>query len=157
MNAAPLPMLQIRRFTAADLEALLPVEHEAYPDPWTQGMLRQEIDSLQSHFFVMHSGEALVGYGGFWLLLDEAHVTKVTVAAPWRGQGLGAYLMRHLLHTARANGAETMRLEVRESNQPAIALYERLGFARVGVRKGYYAKCNENAVVMVRTLDDLRP
>lgn len=157
MSAAAMPAVRIRRFTAADLADLLPIEHEAYPDPWTQGMLLQEIQGLSSHFFVMQLGEVLVGYGGFWLVLDEAHITKVTVAAPWRGRGLGRYLMRYLLNTARSNGAAVARLEVRAANASAIALYEDLGFGRIGVRHGYYAATNEDAVVMQRMLDDMRP
>lgn len=152
-----MPSVHLRRLLPSDIDTILPIEHEAYPDPWTQGMLRQEIDGLSSHFYVMLSGEEMVGYGGFWLILEEAHVTKVTVAAPWRGRGLGGYLMRFLLHTARSLGAESMRLEVREANATAIQMYEGLGFARVGLRRGYYAKSNENAVVMLRSLDDLRP
>src|SRR5690606_27411578 len=90
--------------------------------------------------------------GGFWLLLDEAHITKVTVAAPWRGQGLGHELMLHLLDTAQRRGATSARLEVREHNEAARHLYERLGFHAVGLRKGYYAKTNGTAVVMAKTL-----
>jgi [ribosomal protein S18]-alanine N-acetyltransferase len=131
---------------------LLAIENEAYPDPWKQGMFRQEISNATSFFCVALREEEIVGYGGFWLMLDEAHITKVTVAEPWRGQGLGHELMVYLLEEALRRGAASARLEVREHNQPARQLYEQLGFRAVGLRKGYYAKTNENAVVMAKSL-----
>ena len=134
---------------------LLAIETEAYPDPWKQAMFRQETTNPTSFFCVAYREHELIAYGGFWLLLDEAHITKVTVAAPWRGQGLGHELMAFLLREAEERGANTARLEVREHNVPARSLYERLGFRAVGLRKGYYAKTNETAVVMAKTLRGL--
>jgi len=133
---------------------LLEIENEAYPDPWRQGMFRQEITNATSCFIVAFQEDDIVGYGGFWLLLDEAHITKVTVAAAHRGKGLGHELLVHLLEKARERGATCARLEVREHNAPARRLYERMGFQSVGLRKGYYAITNETAVVMAKNLPD---
>lgn len=134
---------------------LLPIEHEAYPDPWTHGMFRQEIENGASQFFVMRVGRDLVGYGGFWLLLDEAHLTKLTITEPYRRQGLGIRLMRYLLRHAEMLGATAMRLEVRESNIAALRLYEKLGFEEVHRRKGYYAKTDETAIVMAKSFGNV--
>lgn len=131
---------------------LLAIEHEAYPDPWTPGMFRQEMINRTSHFFVAFTGGELVGYAGFWLLVDEIHITKVTVAAPFRGQGYGRELMEHLFAHGRRLNATSVRLEVRESNEPARRLYDSLGFEHVGLRAGYYARTGEAAVVMVRAI-----
>ncbi len=146
-DAPPIP--DLRRLTRHDIPVLMPVEREAYPDPWTQGMFRQETVNQSSHFYVGYEGESLIVYGGFWLVLEEAHLTKVTVRADRRGEGLGRALMVFLLDEARRLGATTVRLEVRESNLPAQRLYRTLGFRKVGVRKGYYTRSQENAVVMV--------
>lgn len=148
----------VLHFLPLDLRHLPPVlaiEREAYPDPWTEGMFRQEVSSGMSHFYLGFREDALIAYGGFWLVLDEAHITKVTVAAPWRGQGYGRTMVVHLLRAAVALRAKVARLEVRESNQPARRLYDQLGFVCVGLRKGYYAKTNETAVVMKRDLGDI--
>lgn len=145
--------LRFERIAREHIPLLLPIEHEAYPDPWTQGMFRQEIESRNSHFYVVQLNDEIVGYGGFWLVLDEAHVTKVTVAEAHRGRGFGRRLMEYLLERSTWYGAASIRLEVREQNDPAIQLYASLGFKRIGLRPGYYAKTNETAVVMFRNLD----
>ncbi len=130
------------------LPSILDIEREAYPDPWSQGMFHQEIGKSISHFYLAFLEDTLVGYAGFWLLLDEAHVTKVTIAARFRGQGLGRSLMELLLERARQLGATTVRLEVRERNTAARTLYESQGFSPIRIRKGYYARSNESAIEM---------
>jgi ribosomal-protein-alanine N-acetyltransferase len=145
--------LRVERFGEQHIDLLMPIEIEAYPDPWTHGMFRQELTNATSNFFVAYLDDEIVGYCGFWLVLEESHVTKITVAEPWRGRGYGRVLLNFLLETSFARGAETIRLEVREGNLPALRLYESLGFRRVGLRRGYYAKTNETAVVMARHLD----
>jgi len=136
------------------IPTLLDIELEAYPDPWTEGMFQQELHSHASYFFLAFRGDMLVGYGGFWLVVDEAHITKVTVAKACRRMKYGRSIMRYLLQKARELGAKTVRLEVRESNAAARSLYESMGFEEVGLRRGYYAQTNETAVVMTRTLAD---
>lgn len=128
------------------------IEGQAYPEPWTYNMFRQELENECSYFCAMFQNDLMVGYGGFWLLLDEAHITRVTVIPELRGQGLARKLMFHLLEAAVDHGAVVARLEVRESNAPALALYERLGFLREGRRKAYYQRSNEDAIVMVKKL-----
>ena len=142
--------LRYRYLSEQHLPAVMTLETQAYPDPWTHGMFRQEIDNGASHFFLALRENRLVGYGGFWLVTDEAHLTKLTVAEQQRRTRLGTRIMLHLLREAALAGAKMMLLEVRESNTPARCLYEKLGFARVGLRKGYYARSNEAAVVMTR-------
>lgn len=152
MSVSEESLVQIKRLAQEHIEPLLEIENEAYPDPWKHSMFQQEITNSTSYFYVLLREEEIVGYGGFWLMLDEAHITKVTVAGGHRGQGIGRKLMLHLLLEAEAKGANTARLEVREHNAAARGLYERLGFRAVGLRKGYYAKTNETAVVMAKSL-----
>ncbi len=135
------------------LDALLELEQASYPDPWTMGMFQQEITGQSSHFFMALRGEAILGYGGFWMLMDEAHITKITVAQPWRGAGHGQAILEFLIARSIEYGAKTMRLEVRASNAVARSLYARNDFHEVGVRKGYYARSGEDAVVMVKYLE----
>ncbi len=134
------------------LEQIMEVELEAYPEPWTVAMFREEIRNRRSYFFVALAEGEFVGYSGFWLVLDEAHITSVTVADHYRGRGYGREQVVHLLETAIELDARSATLEVRPSNHPARELYDSLGFRAVGMRKGYYSKTNEDAVVMMKEL-----
>lgn len=132
------------------LPMVLEMERCAYPDPWTLGMYRMELENAHSHLFVLLLEGELAGYAGFWLVLDEAHITRVTIAEAYRGRGHGRTLMTHLMQSAYDLGAALARLEVRESNMPARRMYEGLGFETEGKRLGYYQRTNENAVLMCR-------
>lgn len=139
-------------FAMDHIPAVMHIESEAYPEPWTYQMFRQELENRQGYFCVMYFNEEIAGYGGFWLLLDEAHITRVTAVSRLRGMGLGRRMMQHLLEIATERGAVVARLEVRESNLAALHLYESLGFLREGRRKAYYQNTNEDAIVMVKKL-----
>ncbi|MCL4692952.1 MAG: ribosomal protein S18-alanine N-acetyltransferase, partial [Candidatus Hydrogenedentes bacterium] len=120
--------------------------------PWTEGMFRDEIRNNFSRFFVAMLDKVLVGYGGFWLVVDEAHITSVTVRDIYRGRGFGRRLVEHLLQEAEDAGARIATLEVRVSNLRARNLYLQYGFRPVGLRKNYYPKSNEDAIVMLKEL-----
>ncbi len=90
----------------------------------------------------------IVGYGGLWLMVDEAHVTSVAVRPEFRGRGLGQLLMLTLFDIAQQRDARWVTLEVRHSNTGAQNLYKKLGFHEAGVRPRYYTDNNEDAVVM---------
>lgn len=134
------------------LDEILDIEHEAYPEPWTVRMFRDEMRNERSHFHVALLEDRIVGYAGFWLVLDEAHITTVAVRDAWRGRGYGRQLLNHLLATAVEAGARRATLEVRVSNLKARNLYVSVGFRPVGLRKGYYPKNNEDAIVMLAEL-----
>jgi len=128
------------------------ISEEAYPDSWTDHMFRDELGNHLSRFYVAFDDKLLIGYCGLWIVADEAHITTVAVSQELRGLGYGRRLMEQLLAVARDEGAVMAALEVRTSNEPAIGLYTSLGFKTVGRRKGYYAKTNEDALVMVKDL-----
>ncbi len=93
-------------------------------------------------------GAAVIGYGGLWLMVDEAHVTSIAVHPDFRGKGLGELLMLALMDVSIRLDARFVTLEVRVSNTVARALYEKLGFRQAGIRPRYYTDNNEDAVVM---------
>jgi ribosomal-protein-alanine N-acetyltransferase len=142
--------LEFQRFTVDYLPNVLYVESESYPEPWTHGMFRQELENPNSYIYLAMQEDRFIGYAGFWLVLDEAHITRVTVAEKYRGMGYGRVLTQYMLERAFELGAVLARLEVREANVPARALYDRLGFVVEGMRKGYYQRTNENAVLMLK-------
>lgn len=132
------------------LTAIMEIEKEAYPEPWTPGMFREEMRSKRSYFYLAFYGDTLIGYAGFWLVLDEAHITSLTVARDYRGYGYGREQLQHLFVVAEEHGVRTYTLEVRVSNERAKKLYESVGFRAVGLRKGYYSSTREDAIVMIK-------
>ncbi len=134
------------------IDSLMAIEHEAYAEPWTRTMFYEELRNDLSFFYVAFRDDEIIGYVGFWLVLDEAHITTVVVKRPYRGRGLGWMLMEHILARAREQGARIATLEVRVSNERAISLYQRMGFRTVGIRKGYYPRTGEDAQVMLLEL-----
>jgi len=91
---------------------------------------------------------SIVGYGGFWMIAGEAHVSTLAVSVDWRGRGLGAWLLWNLLERARQLGAFEATLEVRASNKVAQSLYAKFGFVKVGERRRYYQDNGEDAWIM---------
>ena len=140
----------------AQLPAILEIENVVNGSPWSERSFRNEIDHPHGLFRVALEDGAVVGYGGVWLVIDEAHVTNVAVAPAFQRRGIGRRLMIELLRAARDKGMSCATLEVRAGNAPALHLYESLGFERTAVRRGYYPDNKEDAVVMWRhRLDDL--
>jgi ribosomal-protein-alanine N-acetyltransferase len=153
MSVSESVALRFEPIAVEHLDEVLAIEVEAYPEPWTEGMFRDEIRNTHSHFYVVLLDEALVGYGGFWLVVDEAHITSVTVRDVFRGRGFGCRLVEFLLREAEDVGARVATLEVRVSNVRARNLYLQYGFRPVGLRKNYYPKSNEDAIVMLKELN----
>lgn len=139
-----------------DLDAVSAIETGAYAFPWTRGNF---VDSLAAGYLAEvledESGQ-LLGYFIAMVGVDEMHLLNITVAPAWQGQGLGRLMLHALAERARELGLASLWLEVRQSNQRARALYAHLGYAEVGLRRGYYpaAGRREDAVVMSLVLQD---
>lgn len=149
MNAVLEPRPQSRPMTVRDLDAVVGVEQRAYSHPWSRGNFT---DSLAAGYLaeVWWLGEAVLGYFIAMPGVDELHLLNITVAPEHQGQGHGRVMMAALRQHALQAEAASLWLEVRESNHRARALYRSLGFAEVGLRRGYYpaAVRREDAVVM---------
>jgi ribosomal-protein-alanine N-acetyltransferase len=149
MNAVLKPAISYRKLKKADLDAVMAIEPEIYPHPWTRGNFA---DSLRAGYncWACEQEGALIGYAVMMLVLDEAHLLNISIARGFQGCGLGRCLLEHLIGVARKHGAQTMFLEVRPSNKAAIGLYESIGFNEFSVRKGYYPGANgrEDAILM---------
>lgn len=154
MNARPAPnTAQLRPMTEADVTAVMRIEVEAYPFPWTHTIFR---DCLRAGYasWVLDAGGELLGYGVLSAAAGEAHVLNVCVNPRSQGEGHGRRLMRRLIDLARWHRAERIFLEVRPSNPHAIALYDSLGFNEIARRANYYpsASGREDAIVMALEL-----
>lgn len=153
--------LQTLRFEPLDprhIPAILDIEKESNTAPWSERSFRNELDNPHSIFVVAMLKGEVVGYGGIWKVVDEAHVTTVSVAASARRQGIGERIMLELLKRAKADGMTCSTLEVRAGNEAAIRLYEKLGYIDTARRRGYYPDNKEDAVVMwLNDLQDWSP
>lgn len=156
MSVSKPPLVTMVPLAERYLTDMLAIEVEAYPEPWSRGMFYDELRNNHSYFFVALDAEkAVAGYAGFWLVLDEAHVTSIVVRHDLRGRGVGRELLAYLLTRAREVGARMATLEVRASNEAAQALYSDFGFLKVGRRKGYYPTTNEDAILMLKEFVDI--
>jgi [ribosomal protein S18]-alanine N-acetyltransferase len=136
----------IRRATPADLDALEEIERHSFPRPWSRAMFAAELERVGSWLDV--AGEPVIAFCTAWHIVDELHIHSIAVHPDHRRDGVGAALLDHVLVAARAAGCVLATLEVRRSNQPAIALYARAGFVTVNVRASYYQDNHEDALVM---------
>ncbi|WP_042170775.1 ribosomal protein S18-alanine N-acetyltransferase [Paenibacillus gorillae] len=145
MNAKVL----FRPMALEDIERIVAIEEEAFATPWTAEAFRNELlNNMFARYVVMESDDRIIGYGGMWIIIDEAHVTNIAIEADRRGKGLGERLMDQLQRRAVYYGATKMTLEVRASNIIAQSLYGKLGFEPSGIRPAYYSDNQEDAIIM---------
>ncbi|MGB5052221.1 MAG: ribosomal protein S18-alanine N-acetyltransferase [Caldilineaceae bacterium] len=164
MSLPPIPPrpLCIRPMTADDLDGVLLLEEQSFPTPWSRALYEYELSDnrLSRYRVVVPAGEdassAVLAQAGWMLFGDEAHVLTIAVRPEFRGQGIGRWLLLHLLSEARAEGCVNVVLEVRPSNEAALHLYEKLGFALIGRRKRYYPDKEDALVLLLEGLDDDR-
>jgi [ribosomal protein S18]-alanine N-acetyltransferase len=131
------------------LRSVIRIEQQVYPRPWSMGLFMSELGYHGSRvYLVARVGSTVVGYGGVMLVADDGHVTTLAVDPAWHRHRLGTRLLHALAVAAIDRGARNLTLEVRVSNDAAKELYRAFGFAPAGIRKGYYAETNEDAIVM---------
>lgn len=136
-----------------DILEVLKIEQESFPgESWTEKMFLDELAlKFSSILLAAASDGKILAFAVLWNICGELQINDVAVSPGMRRRGIGAALLSEAFRRGRAAGAETATLEVRAGNSPAIALYESLGFKRVGRRKGYYAG-GEDAILMDKSL-----
>jgi ribosomal-protein-alanine N-acetyltransferase len=131
------------------LRAVLRIEAQVYPRPWSLGLFMSELALRGSRVYVVaRVGGTVVGYAGLMLTGGDAHVTTLAVDPQWHRRKIGTRLLLTIARAAVARGAGALTLEVRMSNHPAQELYRVFGLQPAGVRKNYYVEVNEDALVM---------
>ncbi len=137
------------------LDQAAALERRCFSRPWSREMLAEELTHPFALYLAAQNGAGeLMGYAGAHLAADEAAINNVATAPEFRRQGVAELLMRRLLALAAERGAAHCYLEVRQSNEPAQALYRKLGFRPLGLRKNYYDDPPEHAVIMGKELTD---
>ena len=146
-------MVSLARFRWWHVDDVLPIERSLFqPEPWTAHHFWSELGQTTSrHYVVAVEDDAVVGYAGLCDYPDEAFVQTMAVAREHQGRGIGALLLEELLAEAARRRQPRVLLEVRADNAPAQRLYARYGFAKEGVRRGYYPG-GVDAWVMTRAL-----
>lgn len=146
-------MIEIRNACEGDLSRIAGIERENFSLPWDENMLATQL--REGYIFLAAvSGDTVLGYVGVQCVLDEGYMSNIAVDKAYRGQGVAGRLMTALHERAVRRGLSFISLEVRPSNAPAIALYEKFGYKEEGRRRNYYEKPREDAVIMTRRWED---
>ncbi|ASC69250.1 Putative ribosomal-protein-alanine acetyltransferase [Halomicronema hongdechloris C2206] len=151
-----MPRLICRPLTNIDLPAIVHLDQLCFGGLWSLDGYRRELDSPNSDLIVLSrpeaigATEAIIGIGSLWAILDEAHITLLGIAPSHRGLGLGQWLLGQLLWRAHHRQLARATLEVRPSNQAALAIYSKFGFTEAGRRHHYYAD-DEDAMILWRS------
>lgn len=152
LKAVTLSELLLKPLIVDDLAAAVELDRQCLGGLWTIDGYRRELDSPNSELWgiarSLQQPQSLIAMGCFWAILEEAHITLLAVVPDYRRQGLGSLLLSTLLERAKARGLERATLEVRKSNQAAIALYQKFGFKIAGTRKKYYQDNQEDALIL---------
>jgi len=163
------PPYKVEPMQWGDVPQVMAIERKAFTLPWSDYTYRHELlENRNAHYFVarrLNGGvlnkstwltrllkvepkAAIVGYGGFWIVLDEAHISTIASDEQWRGRGIGELMLLAMIERSIELGAGEVTLEVRVTNQVAQGLYRKYGFEVVGQRPGYYRDNNEDADLM---------
>ena len=130
------------------------LESITFSSPWSEKSLTECVEGENTLFLVCEAEGNVLGYVGCYTVSTDAAITNVAVFPEYRRQGIGEALICELIKRARERGCEILSLEVRVSNDPAIKLYEKLGFSIAGKRKNFYTEPREDAYVMIYDLKE---
>ena len=137
----------IKAFEKKHATEVAEIEKLCFSDPWSEKSFLDSLENPFSHFLAFEE-EGISGYIGLYAVSGEGSITNVAVHPEKRGRGIGESLVREAIKLGEALSLEFITLEVRESNTPARRLYEKCGFSDVGIRRGFYSKPREDAVIM---------
>lgn len=143
----------IRRMEEADCREVADIEAQAFSQPWPYEEFVKTINSDNYIYIVAVCDDIVCGYCGCVIALDEADITNIAVAPQYRRYGIGSMLLECAFKDLSTRNVLRLFLEVRESNEPAQSLYTKEGFKPVGLRKNFYQKPTENAILMARDIE----
>ncbi len=151
LNAVP--GVAVRPMRSGDVSVVAEIEAGTFTSPWSAQTFQSLLDRPGLELLVMeHERDGVIGYAVLWCILDQGELANVAVVPGLRGRGFGAHLLAEVIARARSRGLATVFLEVRASNESALALYRRFGFEEVGHRKAYYERPREDARIMALRL-----
>lgn len=145
--------ISIRQMNSNDVEQVYAIEKEIFSLAWSQKSFAEACQKPENIYLVALTEGQIVGYCGMWTVMEEGNITNMAVAQPFRKQGIAFLLMREMERIAVKKGITAFFLEVRESNANAIQLYEKMNFKNIGIRKNFYERPVENAIIMSKIIE----
>lgn len=146
--------INIRLMGLEDIDQVHGIENLCFAIPWSLDSFKAEMENSMALYLVAEVGGRIAGYAGLWQIIDEGHITNVAVHPGFQGMGIGEKLMKELIEESKKRCLNSMTLEVRINNLPAINLYKKLKFDIEGLRKGYYTDTNEDGLIMWLRMKD---
>jgi ribosomal-protein-alanine N-acetyltransferase len=143
--------INLRSLTASDIPQILEIENQSFSEPWSRDGFRDLLANPSFNEMGAFIGPNLVGYIFFYCVMDELHVMNIAVHPKFRKQGLGEKLLNHVHEFGKKHEIKFAYLEVRQTNDSAQKLYEKLGYRKQGRRIGYYSN-QEDAFLMLKEL-----
>lgn len=141
-------MISVRLMKETDLDSVAAIEAEIFSLPWSKNAFEDSLKSENTLYVVSENNGVITGYCGMYLSFEEGNITNVAVSPAHRQQGIAHNMLNYIFKLAKEKGIKDTFLEVRETNVAAIKLYEKLGFKEAGMRKNFYDKPAENALIM---------
>lgn len=146
--------MKIERIAPSYIEGIAALERTCFAAPWSEASLVNLCGTLGTGFVYLDDSARVIGYIGLWFAPDEWQITNVATHPDFRRRGVARALLKATKEAALASGILELSLEVRASNEGAVRLYEQQGFYRAGVRRGFYKKPTEDALVMLCTFEN---
>ena len=141
--------LEIYNMTLEDLKLLKDNLTTDFDDFWSYEILQNELNNPNSEYFIAKQDNEILGFAGIWKSIDDVHITDIVVKKIYRKKHIGSALLQKLIDTAKEQNFKSITLEVNENNLPAINLYTKFLFKKLGIRKKYY-KNKDNAIIMTK-------
>ena len=141
-------MIQLQRMAEAHVSQIAELEKLCFSAPWSRNSVASELNNPLSLWLVATDADTVAGYIGSQSVMGEADMMNVAVHPDYRRKGIGKQLVEALVASLKDNGVYSLTLEVRASNEPAISLYDQLGFTQVGRRPNYYRDPREDALIL---------
>lgn len=142
----------IRGMIQDDIDQIINIEKVCFSLPWSRESLEKELTNEIAYYQCAEESGKIAGYTGMWRILDECHITNIAVLPEYRKRGIGSMLIKKIVEICQSSEIDAITLEVRQSNMPAIKLYEKFGFVVEGKRPNYYVRPIEDALVMWRRI-----
>ena len=146
--------IQIVPMEEKHIPALAQLERICFSQPWTERGLSSELGNKLAVFCVAEQNQTVLGYAGMQCVMGECYINNIAVFPQFRGRGIGTKLVQALIDDAMRQDGIFITLEVRQSNEQAIAMYEKLGFKKVGCRKNFYTNPTEDGLIMTNYLKE---
>ena len=140
--------IEICPFTKDCIDDIFHITVLSFATAWSIDSFNNELNNKFAKYVVAKCDDKIIGYGGMWLIIDEAHITNIAVHPEFRRTGAASLILKNMVDICKLESVISMTLEVRDSNMAARNLYGKFGFISEGIRRKYYADNKEDAIIM---------